>query len=156
MKKIIATLIFSGVLEWADSLLLGQKHDAIAQRARKLHFTSIVVDTHIDTTPKLQKTGWNFTEDDTQGHIDLPRMEKGWLNAAFFSIVMPRRVTGPKAVNDSIERIAAVHKLASDLPDQVTLCVTASQVRQAHRQGKIAALMGMEGGHMINNSLPVL
>jgi membrane dipeptidase len=129
--------------------------DSIADQARKVHFSSIVLDTHIDVTPKLQTT-WKFTEEHKEGHIDLPRMKKGGLNALFFSIYMSGTVTGPKAVNDSLERIAAVHRLAEELPDQVALCLTADDVRKAHKQGKIAALMGMEGGHMINNSLAVL
>src|SRR6266849_2913 len=133
-----------------------QEADTITQRARQLHFSSLVMDAHVDTTLKLKEPGWNFTEEHKEGHVDLPRMRKGGLNALFFSIYMSGRVTGPKAVNDSVERIAAVHKLAADFPDQVALCTTADQVRQAHKQGKIAALMGMEGGHMINNSLPVL
>lgn len=81
---------------------------------------------------------------------------RGGLDALFFSIWMPGTVTGPKAVNDAIERIAAVHKLAEDMPDQIALCTTAEEVRQAHRRGKIAALIGMEGGHMLNNSLAIL
>jgi membrane dipeptidase len=132
-----------------------QTGDPSAGRARKIHFSSIVLDTHIDTTPKLQ-TDWKFTEEHKDGAIDLPRMKAGGLNALFFSIYMSGTVTGPKAVNDSLERIAAVRKLAEDLRDQVALCVTADQVRKARKQGKVAALMGMEGGHMINNSLPVL
>lgn len=140
----------------AGSLLVAQKGEEISARARRIHFSSIVIDTHIDTTPKLQKPDWKFTEAHKEGAIDLPRMRKGGLNALFFSIYMPGTVTGPQAVNDSIERIAAVHKLAVDLPDQVALCTTTAQVRKAHDEGKIAALMGMEGGHMINNSLPVL
>lgn len=128
---------------------------SISDQARKIHFSSIVLDTHIDVTPKLQ-TSWKFNEEHKDGHIDLPRMRKGGLNALFFSIYMSGTVTGPKAVNDSIERIAAVHRLAEELPDQVAVCVSADQVRRAHKQGKIAALMGMEGGHMINNSLAVL
>jgi len=131
------------------------KEDSVSAQARKVHFSSIVLDTHIDVTPKLQTT-WKFTEEHKEGHIDLPRMKKGGLNALFFSIYMSGAVTGPKAVNDAIERIAAVHRLAEELPDQVALCVTAEQVRKAHKQGKVAALMGMEGGHMINNSLAVL
>src|SRR5438552_6140594 len=83
-------------------------------------------------------------------------MKKGGLNALFFSIYMPGTVTGPKAVQDSIERIAAVHGLAEQLPDQIALATTAAEVRRAREQGKIAALMGMEGGHMIADSLPVL
>ncbi|MFY9557156.1 MAG: dipeptidase [Blastocatellia bacterium] len=131
------------------------RYDSVSEQSRKVHFSSIVLDTHIDVTPKLQ-TDWKFAEEHKEGHIDLPRMKKGGLNGLFFSIYMPGTVTGPKAVNDSIERIAAVHKLAQELPAQVALCVTADQVRRAHKQGKIAALMGMEGGHMINNSLAVL
>ncbi|PYV17481.1 MAG: membrane dipeptidase [Acidobacteria bacterium] len=133
-----------------------QTEDAVARRARKIHFSALVLDTHIDTTPKLQQQGWNFAEEHRDGHIDLPRMKKGGLNALFFSIYMPGTVTGPKAVQDSIERIAAVHGLAEQLPDRIALATTAAEVRRAREQGKIAALMGMEGGHMIADSLPVL
>jgi membrane dipeptidase len=138
-----------------SSLSRASSGDSISEQARKVHFSSIVLDTHIDVTPKLQ-TSWKFDEEHKDGHIDLPRMRKGGLNGLFFSIYMAGTVTGPKAVNDAIERIAAVHRLAQQLPDQVALCVTAEDVRKAHKQGKIAALMGMEGGHMINNSLAVL
>src|SRR5262249_29569820 len=144
MKKKMKMIIYAGSLLWAGAFLAAQKADATAERAHRLHFSSIVIDTHIDTTPKLQEPNWKFTEEHREGHVDLPRMKKGGLNALFFSIYMPGTVTGPKAVNDSIERIAAVHKLAEDLSDQIALCVTADQVRQARRQGKIAALMGME------------
>jgi membrane dipeptidase len=155
MKRLCTVAIVFLALPQIGSSSLAQKADPVAERARKIHFSSIVLDTHIDTTPRLQ-TDWRFTEEHTSGHIDLPRMKKGGLNALFFSIYMPGTVTGPKAVNDSVERIAAVHKLAEDLPGQIALCTTAEQVRRAHKQGKIAALMGMEGGHMINNSLAVL
>ncbi len=139
----------------AASLSNSMIEDSVSEQARKVHFSSIVLDTHIDVTPKLQ-TAWKFTDEHKEGHIDLPRMKKGGLNALFFSIYMSGAVTGSKAVNDAIERIAAVHRLTEELPDQVALCVTAEQVRKAHKQGKVAALMGMEGGHMINNSLAVL
>jgi membrane dipeptidase len=59
-------------------------------------------------------------------------------------------------VNDALVQMAAVHKLADDLPDDVIFCTKADEVRKAHRDGKIAALIGVEGGHMINNSLPIL
>jgi membrane dipeptidase len=154
MKRFCAILLFS-LLLLSTSPVSAQQKDPIAEKARKIHFSSIILDTHIDTTPKLQRD-WKFNEEHKDGAIDLPRMKKGGLNALFFSIYMSGTVTGPKAVNDSIERIAAVHKLAADMPDKVAVCTTAEQVRKAHKEGKIAALMGMEGGHMINNSLPIL
>jgi membrane dipeptidase len=150
-KSIIAFVGFVLLL----SLTFAQPSDAISERAKKLHFSALVLDTHIDVTPKLQ-TDWKFGDRHDTGHIDLPRMKEGGLNGLFFSIYMSGRVTGPKAVNDALQRIAAVHKLAADMPDKVMLCTTAVDVRQAHKQGKIAGLMGMEGGHMINNSLPIL
>jgi membrane dipeptidase len=134
---------------------LAQPPDNLAERARKIHFSALVLDTHIDVTPKLQ-TAWKFTDRHDAGHIDLPRMKDGGLNGLFFSIYMSGTITGPKAVNDALQRIAAVHKLAEDMPEAVMLCTTAEDVRRAHKSGRIAALMGMEGGHMINNSLPVL
>ncbi len=152
MKKSLIAVVGLALLL---SLTFAQQSSDVSERAKKLHFSSLVLDTHIDVTPKLQ-TDWKFDERHTTGHIDLPRMKEGGLNGLFFSIYMSGRVTGPKAVNDALERIAAVHKLAADMPDKVMLCTTAADVRQAHKQGKIAALMGMEGGHMINNSLPVL
>ena len=155
MKRFCFALLFGGFLLVSGSPSPAQNEDRVQASARKIHFSSIVLDTHIDTTPRLQ-TDWKFAEEHNTGHIDLPRMKKGGLNALFFSIYMSGTVTGPKAVSDSLERIAAVHKLAEDMPDKVALCVTADQVRKAHKQGKIAALMGMEGGHMINNSLPTL
>ena len=152
MKKILPAFICLVVLL---PLAFAQQSSDISERAKKLHFSSLILDTHIDVTPKLQ-TDWKFGERHDTGHIDLPRMKEGGLNGLFFSIYMSGTVTGPKAVNDALQRIAAVHKLAEDMPDKVMLCTTAADVRQAHKQGKIAALMGMEGGHMINNSLPVL
>jgi len=148
---LVALLSFVPALDSAKP----QQSDAVSERARKIHFSSIVLDTHIDTTPKLQ-TSWKFTEEHKEGAIDLPRMKRGGLNALFFSIFMPGTVTGPNAVNNAVERIAAVHKLTEDLPNEIVLCTTADEVRAAHKRNKIAALMGMEGGHMINNSLPVL
>ncbi len=155
MKRIRTLLPCLAWLSLAVLPALAQQPDKIAEKAQKLHFSSIVLDTHIDTTPRLQRD-WKFTEEHTDGAVDLPRMKKGGLNGLFFSIFMSGTVTGPKAVSDAIERIAAVHKLAADLPDQVMLCRSAADVKRAHKQKKIAALLGMEGGHMINNSLPVL
>ncbi|HSE36929.1 MAG TPA: dipeptidase [Blastocatellia bacterium] len=158
MKRLCVIAAICAVILLAMSVAFfsnAMRDDSISEQARKVHFSSIVLDTHIDVTPKLQ-TAWKFTEEHKDGHIDLPRMKKGGLNALFFSIYMSGTVTGPKAVNDAIERISAVHRLAEELPDQVALCVRADDVRKAHKQGKLAALMGMEGGHMINNSLAVL
>ena len=136
MKQVRGALLSVLLLALFGSTPFAQQEDAVTQRARKIHFSSIVLDTHIDVTPNLQREGWKFEEEHQAGAVDLPRMKKGGLNGLFFSIFMSGRVTGPKAVNDAVERIAAVHKLAADLPDKVMLCTTAADVRRAHREGE--------------------
>lgn len=140
----------------------------LAARARKIHADAIVLDTHIDTTQRLMQPGWNFFErhePNARGqrgpgargnHVDYPRMREGGLDGLFFSIYMAGSVTGPVAVKRSLEQIDAVRRLAETRPDAMVLATTAAEIRAAHQAGKIAALMGMEGGHMIDESLPVL
>ena len=126
-------------------------------RARRLHFSSLVLDTHIDTPLKMMRDpNYDFGRENDSGHVDLPRLKRGGLDGAFFSIYMPGTVTGPKAVSDSLKTIASVHRLVELYGDDLEFCTSASDVRRAQRRGKFAMLMGMEGGHMIHNSLPIL
>lgn len=145
--------------------------DPLAERARRLHGAAIVLDAHIDTTLRLTRGDWDFTREHPpmppevhslpessgqEGHADLPRIRRGGLKGLFFGVVVRGTVTGPPAVRDTLEQIEAVHRLADTLPDQVAFCVTAKDVRAAVRQGRIAALIGLEGGHTIADSLPIL
>ncbi len=129
----------------------------ISARARKLHFSSMVVDTHDDTPQRmLFETGFDLGVRHTDGHIDIPRIREGGLSAIFFSIWVPSEVTGPEAVKRAVRLIDAVHETARKYSKDLMLATTAEGVREARRQGKIAALMGMEGGHMIDDDLGVL
>src|SRR3954453_23072570 len=87
------------------------------------------------------------------GNVDIPRMREGGLDALFFSIWVPSDVTGVKAVNTANALIASVHKAVAAHPNDLVLATTAAEVRGAAADHKIAALMGMEGGHMINDDL---
>src|SRR6266403_1605267 len=80
---------------------------------------------------------------------DIPRMREGNLSAIFFSIWIPSKVTGPEAVNRALVQIDAVREQVRKHPTDLVLATTAAEVREARKQGKIAALMGVEGGHMI-------
>ena len=129
-------------------------------RAARIHKQALVVDTHIDTTMMLGKEGWDFMvrhqPEPGENHVDLPRIREGGLDAAFFSIYMPGTVTGPEAVKRALILIDHVRSLAERHPNEIVLATTAAEVRAAHKAGKFAALMGMEGGHMIDDSLAVL
>jgi len=128
----------------------------ISERARKLHFSSIVVDTHDDTTQRFLDGKFDLGTRDSKGSIDIPRMREGNLSAIFFSIWIPSKVTGPEAVHRALVQIDAVREQVRKHPSELVLATTAAEIREAHKQGKIAALMGVEGGHMINSDLGVL
>lgn len=130
--------------------------DDLGTRAQKLHFSSIVVDTHDDTTQRLLDGKFDLGPRDTSGSIDIPRMRAGGLGAIFFSIWMPSKITGPEAVKRSLVQIDAVQEQIRKHPRDLALATTAKEIRDAHAQGKIAALMGVEGGHMIASDLGVL
>jgi membrane dipeptidase len=130
--------------------------DSISERARKLHFSSIVVDTHDDTTQRFLDGKFDLGVRSSSGSIDIPRMKEGGLRAIFFSIWIPSKVTGPEAVNRAMTQIDAVREQVRTHPKDLMLATTAAEVREAREQGKIAALMGVEGGHMINSNLGVL
>src|SRR5262249_31626530 len=94
--------------------------------------------------------------DDVAGSIDIPRMKEGGLGAIFFSIWMPGRITGGEAVKRALVQIDAVREQARKHPHELALATSAAEVREARRQGRIAAVMGVEGGHMIAKDLGVL
>src|SRR5258706_14726920 len=83
-------------------------------------------------------------------------MQEGGMSAISFSIWTDGRIMGPPAVQKALDQIDAVrenvHRYAKDL----VFCRTAAEVREAHKQGKIAALIGAEGGHMIGNGIRVV
>jgi membrane dipeptidase len=137
-------------------LAVGVRSDAISARAMKLHFSSIVVDTHDDTTQRFLDGKFDISERYSDGSIDLPRMREGGLSAIFFSIWIPSKITGAGAVNRAIEQIEAVRAQVNFHPKELVLATTAAEVRAARKEGKIAALMGVEGGHMINSDLDVV
>jgi len=127
--------------------------DDISDRAHKLHFSSIVLDTHDDTTQRFFTKDYDIGKRNAGGHVDIPRMREGGMNAIFFSIWIDGRVTGPPAVEKALDQIDAVRENVRKYSNDLMLARTAADVRRAHDQGKIAALMGVEGGHMIGNDI---
>jgi len=125
-------------------------------QARALHHRAAVVDTHVDTTQRLADEAWNFTSRHSEGHVDLPRMKDGGIDAMFFAVF----AAGPLAKGDGIraarEQIRHIQTLATQFPDDVVFAVTADDVREAKAQGKVAIILAIEGGYLIEDSLDIL
>jgi membrane dipeptidase len=155
--RLARTVSFAMCLASAAFLLpLHTSADDISEHARALHFSSIVLDTHDDTTQRFLSNSFDIGKRNTDGHIDIPRMREGGMNAIFFSIWIDGKIVGPAAVEKALDQIDLVRQNIQKYPNDIVLARTADEVRQAHAQGKIAALMGVEGGHMIGNDIHVL
>jgi len=127
--------------------------DSVSEKAKKLTHSSVVMDTHDDTTQRMLDPKFDLGLRHTDGSIDIPRMKEGGLTGIFFSIWIPSKITGPEAVKRAKTQIAAVQEQVKRNSKEIVLATTADEVRAAKKQGKIAALMGVEGGHMIGNDL---
>jgi membrane dipeptidase len=151
------TLLGGGMCLLAGMVLAGaMAADGISERARRLHFSSLVIDTHDDTTQRFLDSRFDLGERNALGSIDIPRMKEGGLGAIFFSIWIPSKITGPEAVKRALDQIDAVRQQVNKHSNDLMLVTTADGIRDAHKQSKIAALMGVEGGHMIASDLSVL
>ena len=156
MRRILVTLCVSSCITAGFFLSRTVSADEIALRAKKLHFSSIVLDTHDDTTQRFFSKDFDLGKRNPDGHVDIPRMREGGMNAIFFSIWIDGRIMGPPAVEKALDQIDAVHQNVRTHAKDLVFCRTAEEVRRAHAQGKIAALIGVEGGHMIGNDIRVL
>jgi membrane dipeptidase len=129
---------------------------SISDQSKKLHSSSIVIDTHDDTTQRLLDPKFDLAIRHNDGNIDIPRMKEGGLDAIFFSIWISSKILGPEAVKRALDQIDAVRETVRKHPNDLTLATSAADIRDAKKQHKIAVLMGVEGGHMMGNDLSVL
>ena len=140
----------------ATIMLVSASPDSVSEQANKLTHSAIVIDTHDDTTQRLLDPHFDLGARHADGNIDIPRMRDGGLSAIFFSIWISGKILGPEAIKQALDQIDAVRETVRKHPNDLVLATSAEDVRAAHRQGKIAALMGVEGGHMMGNDLAVL
>jgi membrane dipeptidase len=138
------------------TISVSAQSEPVSDKAKKLQTSSVVIDTHDDTTQRLLDPHFDITVPHTDGNIDLPRLREGGLTAIFFSIWISGKILGPDAVKQALDQIDAVRETVRKHPDQLVLATTAEDIREAKKQHKIAALMGVEGGHMMGNDLSVL
>src|SRR5256886_3120839 len=156
--RLIRLITGAAIAAWPIFMLAQSLPDVqVSARARQIHERAIVIDTHGDTPQRLLfDKNFNIGTRNKLGHVDIPRMRDGGLDALFFSIWVPSDVTGPPAVKRSLDLIDSVREAVRTHPNDLLLATTAADIRRAAAEHKIAALMGMEGGHMIDDDLRLL
>jgi membrane dipeptidase len=125
----------------------------------EVHKSALIVDTHADTTQRLLDTNFDLANPPAgdQGHLDLAKAKAGNLGAEFFSIwVEPSEQNKGHYARRTLELIDSVYLQAERHPDKMSMAFSAADVEKTHRSGKFAALMGIEGGHSIENSMHLL
>ncbi len=130
--------------------------DDVATRAQKIHASSIVVDTHLDAPDQLSSKWADVAIRGATDHFDIPRARQGGLTAPFFSIYVAASYADHGAARRALELIDLTHRVVDGHRQDMTLATTPADIRAAKQAGKIAVLMGIEGGHAIEDSLGVL
>ena len=131
---------------------------AVSARARAIHESAIVIDTHADTPQRFLDENFDIgsTDSNDLGHLSLDKARRGNLGAEFFSIwVDPTTHKGHYAQYTG-DLIDSVYEQAARHPDRMMMAFSVADIERAHREHKLAALMGIEGGHSIENDIRLL
>jgi membrane dipeptidase len=135
---------------------------ALLDHARALHRQVPLIDGHNDypwaLREKAQRNPDRLDMSGPQPSImtDIPRLKAGGVGGQFWSVYVPADLAGEKAVTATLEEIDTVHRMMRKYPDTFELALTADDVERVFKKGRIASLIGMEGGHSIDNSLAAL
>src|SRR5579863_9062341 len=125
--------------------------DELSSRARQIHFSSLVFDTHADTPQRIFFDQFDLGSRDAEGCVDIPRLREGGVGAIFFALWVPVEIKGVEATRRARHLLAATLKQLEIHSDDLALATTPDEVRAARAGNKIAVLLGVEGGHAIDN-----
>lgn len=130
--------------------------DEISSRARDLHFSSLVFDAHTDTPQRILFDHFDLAKRDGEGCVDIPRLLEGGVGAVFFALWVPVEITGEAAARRARDLLDATVSEVRRHGERIVLCTTTTEIKSARASGRIAVLLGLEGGHAINADLAVL
>ena len=147
-------LLGAGILASASRPARGED---LKERAARLIRGAIVVDSHEDLPQQLEKEWVDIGVRQKTGHLDIPRWKEGGVTAPFLAAYVSSLYVAPgKAAGKALEFIALIHRLVEEHPKDLVFAGSVAGVRAAKKAGKIAILVGIEGGHAIEDSLAAL
>ena len=151
MKPLFVLLLFAAALH--AQAPGRQKRTVTDAEVRRVHKSALLIDTHNDVT-SATVAGLDIGQPNTNHMTDIPRMKKGGMGAQIFAVyVAASYVEGNRSANRTLQMIDTVrHDIIAQHPHDLVFAGTAAAIRRVHKQGKIAALLGIEGGHAIEDS----
>jgi len=134
------------------------RDERLWQRALQIHRRAIVIDTHNDVTTPMTNDDFDLSGTPPAPYrTNIARMKQGGLTAEFFSLyVKPWYVQNGGSARRTLDMIDSVYRAVERHPRELMFATSVADIRRAKRMGNIAALMGIEGGHAIEDSLPTL
>jgi len=131
--------------------------DDVRARAARILRSAIVVDTHEDVPEQLEKEWVDIGFRQKTGHVDIPRWREGGVTAPFLAAyVSPAYAASGKSAKKALEFMDLIHRLVETHPGEIVFADSVAGIRAARRENKIAILIGIEGGHAIEDSLGTL
>jgi membrane dipeptidase len=130
----------------------------VSKKALEIQNSSIVIDTHADTPQRFLDENYDMgsTDPKDRGHISLDKAKAGNLGAEFFSIWVEPETNQGHFAHHTLDLIDAVYEQAARHPDRMMMAFSVADIERAHREHKLAALLGIEGGHSIENDIRLL
>ena len=123
---------------------------------KAIHNSALIVDTHADTPGRFIDENFDLAQDAGKGYIDFNKIKAGNLGAEFFSIWVDPKAFKGQEIKRALDMIDSVYEQARRHPGQMMMAFNTQDIYAAHRQHKLAALMGVEGGHGIQGDMRVL
>ncbi|HTF22697.1 MAG TPA: dipeptidase [Candidatus Limnocylindria bacterium] len=153
-RILVYSVFLAGTLVWSA---FAQDHP-VSARARVIHNSAIVVDTHEDTPQRFLDEDYDIGSIDPKDEdfISLDKARAGNLSAEFFSVFVDPRTNQGHFAKRALELIDSVYNQAARHPERMMMSFSADDIERAHEQHKLASLMGIEGGHSIENDLHLL
>ncbi|MGH9496509.1 MAG: dipeptidase [Candidatus Sulfotelmatobacter sp.] len=130
----------------------------VSAAAQKIHDSALIIDTHADTPQRFLDEGFDIgsTDPNDIGHISLDKAKRGNLGAEFFSIWVEPETNQGHFAKHTFDLIDSVYEQAAKHPDRMMMAFSTADIERAHREHKLAALMGIEGGHSIEADMHLL
>jgi membrane dipeptidase len=130
----------------------------ISAKARAIHESALIIDTHADTPQRFLDENFDLgsTDPNDVGHISLDKAKRGNLGAEFFSIWVDPETNQGHFAQHTFDLIDSVYEQAAHHPDRMMMAFSTTDIERAHKEHKLAALMGIEGGHSIENDMHLL
>jgi membrane dipeptidase len=131
---------------------------SVSAKAREIQDSAIVVDTHADTPQRFLDEDFDIgsTDPKDNGHVSLDKAKAGNLGAEFFSIWVDPETNQGHFARHTLDLIDSVYEQAARHPDRMMMAFSVDDIERAHREHKLAALMGIEGGHSIEDDIHLL